>query len=74
MDAVDIIVPPFLHSEMVIKAAAAGKHVYVEKPMVRPTHLRSKRLDGLCSRRLVVECGQIWVSAGAFARRVPFYD
>lgn len=35
VDAVDIIVPPFLHHEMVTKAAAAGKHVYVEKPMVR---------------------------------------
>ena len=34
VDAVDIIVPPYLHCEMVIKAAAAGKHVYVEKPMV----------------------------------------
>ena len=41
VDAVDIIVPPFLHHEMVTKAAAAGKHVYVEKPMVRRRALRT---------------------------------
>ena len=29
VDAVDIIVPPYLHKELVIKAAEAKKHVYV---------------------------------------------
>ena len=37
IDAVDIVTPPFLHGEMTIAAAAAGKHVYVEKPMARST-------------------------------------
>ncbi len=33
VDAVVIAVPPFLKREMTIKAAQAGKHVFVEKPM-----------------------------------------
>ena len=33
IDVVDLVVPPFLHAEMAIAAAHAGKHVYVEKPM-----------------------------------------
>ena len=33
IDVVDLVVPPFLHAEMAIAAAQAGKHVYVEKPM-----------------------------------------
>lgn len=35
IDSVDLVVPPFLHAEMAVKAAAAGKNVYVEKPMAR---------------------------------------
>ena len=33
IDVVDLVIPPFLHAEMAIAAAQAGKHVYVEKPM-----------------------------------------
>jgi len=35
IDAVDLATPPFVHAEMAIAAARAGKHVYVEKPMAR---------------------------------------
>jgi predicted dehydrogenase len=33
IDAVDIIAPPFVHHEIAVAAASAGKHVYCEKPM-----------------------------------------
>lgn len=33
VDVVDICVPPWSHTEFVIKALAAGKHVFCEKPM-----------------------------------------
>ena len=35
IDAVDIATPTFLHSEMTVKAASAGKHVHCEKPFCR---------------------------------------
>jgi|TARA_B100000959_G_scaffold279264_1_gene339098 predicted dehydrogenase len=35
IDTVDLATPPFVHAEMAIAAARAGKHVYVEKPMAR---------------------------------------
>jgi len=35
IDAVDIVLPHFLHADMTIAAARAGKHIYVEKPMAR---------------------------------------
>lgn len=33
IDAVSIASPPFLHKEMALAAAAAGKHIFCEKPM-----------------------------------------
>ena len=33
IDVVYIVLPPFMHKEYVIRAAAAGKHVWCEKPM-----------------------------------------
>lgn len=33
IDAVSIASPPFMHKEMALAAAAAGKHIFCEKPM-----------------------------------------
>src|SRR3989442_4576583 len=33
IDALDICTPPSSHSEYILQAAAAGKHVIVEKPL-----------------------------------------
>lgn len=35
VDVIDICTPTFLHHEMVLKAAAAGKHIVCEKPLAR---------------------------------------
>lgn len=35
VEVVDICTPPFMHAEMAIAAAEAGKHIVVEKPMCR---------------------------------------
>jgi predicted dehydrogenase len=35
IDAVDVLVPNAFHSDVVVQACEAGKHVFVEKPMAR---------------------------------------
>lgn len=35
IDLVDIVTPNFLHKEMALAAAEAGKHIYCEKPLAR---------------------------------------
>src|SRR5439155_26265275 len=35
VDVVDVCTPPFLHQEIAVAAAEAGKHVYCEKPVGR---------------------------------------
>jgi len=43
IDLVDIVTPNFLHKEMAIAAAEAGKHVYCEKPLA-PTAADAKEM------------------------------
>ena len=59
VDAVFIASPNSLHSQHGIKAAAAGKHVLVEKPMTTNLH------DGVA---LVQACREPWGQAGSWIR------
>ena len=45
VDVVDICSPTHLHYEMILKAAAAGKHVVCEKPLARTTHQAQEVVD-----------------------------
>lgn len=49
VNAVYIATPPHVHLEMTAKAAAAGKPVYVEKPMAR-THKECLEMVRLCKK------------------------
>jgi predicted dehydrogenase len=48
---VAINTPPYLHADMAIRAAQAGKHIFVEKPLATTVE------DGLAIRRAVAEAG-----------------
>jgi predicted dehydrogenase len=66
VDAVYICVPHFLHRETALRAAAAGKHVFIEKPMgVAPSD--AEAIVDAC-RRYGVACGVAFV-----AREAPAY-
>lgn len=43
IDLVDIVTPNFLHKEMALAAAAAGKHIYCEKPLA-PSATEAKEM------------------------------
>jgi myo-inositol 2-dehydrogenase / D-chiro-inositol 1-dehydrogenase len=58
VDAVFIATPPYLHSEMAIRAIRAGKHVYCEKPLgVTPAQVRAL-LEAAKGSRKVFVAGQ----------------
>jgi myo-inositol 2-dehydrogenase/D-chiro-inositol 1-dehydrogenase len=58
VDAVFIATPPYLHSEMAIRAIQAGKHVYCEKPLgVTPAQVRAL-LEAAKGNKKVFVAGQ----------------
>ena len=58
IDAVFIATPPYLHSEMAIRAIEAGKNVYCEKPIgITPAQVRAL-LDAARGSRKVFVAGQ----------------
>jgi predicted dehydrogenase len=49
VDVVDICTPTYLHYEMALKAAAAGKHVVCEKPLAR-TAEQAEQMIAVCQQ------------------------
>ena len=64
VDAVYVATPPSTHKEYTLLAAAAGKPVYVEKPMA-PTHADCLEMIDACKAAGV----PLWV--GYYRRRLP---
>jgi predicted dehydrogenase len=56
VDAVVIATPHSLHQDQVLRAAAAGKHVFVEKPLAMDRHAAAETVDAVacCGVRLAV--------------------
>ncbi len=57
IDAVIIATPTFLHKEMIVKAAEAGKHVFVEKPLTVTSDEAKEVLRAVESRGLKLQVG-----------------
>jgi predicted dehydrogenase len=72
IDLVDIVTPNFLHKEMAIAAAKAGKHVYCEKPLA-PTAADAKEMYEAAESAgisTLVGFNFLWNPAIAFAREL----
>lgn len=57
-DVVDICTPPYVHEEMIVRAAAAGKDIIVEKPLTGyfgPAGSRETFLAGGVSRAMMAQ-------------------
>ena len=65
IDAVDIATPSFLHADMTLAAAAAGKHVYVEKPMARSAGETVSMIDAASAAGISLMVGESYVFQGS---------
>jgi len=58
IDAVDICMPPYLHAPIVLAAAAAGKHILVEKPMAMNLTEAKTMVEAAAQNNVVLMVGQ----------------
>lgn len=67
IDVVDVCVPTYLHKEVVLAAAAAGKHVFCEKPIALTVE-DAKEMIGACEK------AGIKLGVGQVVRFFPDYS
>lgn len=68
IDVVDVCVPNFLHHDVAVAAAAAGKHVITEKPLAT-TVKDAREVVEACKKNKVILCyAEDWVFAPALVR------
>lgn len=67
VDAVIIATPDFSHSPILVDAARAGKHAYVEKPMSTRIEDANAAVDAVVRHRIVCQVGTQFRSSGNFA-------
>ena len=67
IDAVIVATPDFSHTAVLVAAADAGKHVYVEKPMSVSIDQANAALDAALRNDTIVQAGTQFRSAAQFA-------
>lgn len=67
VDAVIIATPDFSHSPILVDAARAGKHAYVEKPMATQIEDANAAVDAVVTHNIVCQVGTQFRSSGNFA-------
>ncbi|MDX2140448.1 MAG: Gfo/Idh/MocA family oxidoreductase [Chloroflexota bacterium] len=65
-DAIDVCAPTHLHSQMVLRAAAEGKHIVCEKPLAR-THAQGVEVVEACRK------AGVWLLVAHVVRFFPEY-
>ena len=65
VDLVDVCLPPDLHTDVTLRALAAGKHVLVEKPMAASAAQAATLVDEAERRGLVLMVDHTFVYTGA---------
>jgi predicted dehydrogenase len=66
VDAVAVATPPATHAELALAALAAGKHVFVEKPMAMDAATAERLAAAAAARRRVLMAGHQLLYHGAF--------
>jgi predicted dehydrogenase len=74
IDAVDIVTPPFLHAEMTVAAARAGKHVYVEKPMAQSIAEGQRMVSEAAAADVTLMVGESYVFQNSLVRARKLID
>jgi predicted dehydrogenase len=59
VDAVDVVTPEHLHLDPVLKSVAAGKHVFVEKPLATDPDDCQRMIDAAAKAERILMVGQI---------------
>jgi predicted dehydrogenase len=74
LDVVDICVPNYLHKEVAVKAAEAGKHVITEKPMATTLKDADDMLEACEKNRVKLMYAEDWIFAPALQRAKAICD
>lgn len=67
VDMVDLCTPNFMHAEQIIKAAAAGKHIYCEKPLALNLEEAAEIMEAIKKRDIRHQMGFVYRFAPSVA-------
>lgn len=74
IDAVTVAVPNYLHEEIVVAAAAAGKHIMCEKPFARTIQEAERMLKAVKDAGVKLVYGEMLCFAPKYARAKRLVD
>lgn len=74
IDAITVGVPNYLHEEIVVAAAQAGKHIMCEKPFARTLEEGQRMLDAVASAGVKLVYGEMLCFAPKYVRAKRLVD
>jgi len=70
IDALLVVTPPETHAELALEAIAAGKHVFIEKPMTRSTAEADQVIAAAAAAKVTLAVGHTFVHNSAVHKLV----